>query len=339
MKTVLLGSAAVAAALAAKYVAKTRGPFEPTHYVWSRGLALLCDVNGGLDFIKKQKGGKPPIRFDPALYADIAEGDLVWVRHIALPQFTREVLPAIRHRFALVSGDEDWGIPSSYDDAERLLDCDRLVCWFTQNCDGTDTSGKISGIPIGLDFHTIANRYKWGHFPATPAEQEAGLRDLVARMPKTVDRRLRVHADFHFNRHKVQRWGDTREDVKAILEENPLVAFQQRKVRRYELWKQKTEYAFIASPHGNGLDCHRTWESLVLGNIPIVKRSSLDPLYEGLPVVIVDDWREITRPRLEAWLTEHGPRFDEPEVGERLTNRYWIAHMRKRLSEAIRLLD
>ena len=44
------------------------------------------------------------------------------------------------------------------------------------------------------------------------------------------------------------------------------------------------------SPQGNGLDCHRTWEALILKTIPIVRTSSLDPLYEGLPVVVVHEW-------------------------------------------------
>ena len=337
MRLLLFGATAAttAAALAMRYVNKTRGPFEPTRYVWSRGLALLCDVHGGVDFIKKQRGGRPAIRFDPARY-EIRAGDLVWVRHIALPQFVAEVLPRVRHPFALVTGDEDWGIPSGYSDAHRLLENEHVVRWFTQNYDGTDTSGKVVGIPIGLDFHTISNTRKWGHWPATPTEQEAELDALVSRMPKTGTRELLVHADFHFNKRKKQEWGETRHAVQQLLEENLHVTFQRSKMRRIDSWANKTRYAFVASPHGNGLDCHRTWESLVLGNIPIVRRSSLDPLYDGLPVVIVDDWREITRPNLERWRDQFAPMFDDAAVHERLTNRYWIQFMRNELNEAMR---
>jgi hypothetical protein len=89
------------------------------------------------------------------------------------------------------------------------------------------------------------------------------------------------------------------------------------------------------SPHGNGLDCHRTWESLALGNIVIVKRSPLDPLYEGLPVVIVDDWREITAERLDEWHRRYGETFADPESQRRLTNRYWIDGVRARLKEGL----
>ncbi len=57
---------------------------------------------------------------------------------------------------------------------------------------------------------------------------------------------------------------------------------------------RQSEYAFVISPHGNGVDCHRTWEALALGCVPIVRTSPLDALYEGLPVLIVSNWCEVT---------------------------------------------
>jgi len=52
--------------------------------------------------------------------------------------------------------------------------------------------------------------------------------------------------------------------------------FLNTRLQRHDLWKKKTTYAFSVSPHGNGLDCYRTWEDLVLGCIVIVKTSVLD---------------------------------------------------------------
>ena len=327
------GLGAAISALLLQYRWLVNGPFEATHYVWSRGLALLCNHNGGVAFVKRQRGGRAPMRFDPDSFAEVRDGDLVWVRLIALPQFLDEALPRIRARFALVTGDEDWAIPSGFARSAELLADPRVVCWFTQNFDGTDTNRKLFPIPIGLDFHTISNTRKWGHWPATPAAQEAELEALRRSAPPNAQRLLRVHADFHFNKHKQQVWGDDRSAVQAALQGNPDVQFQTEKVRRIELWREKTRYAFVVSPHGNGLDCHRTWESLVLGNIVIVKRSSLDALYEGLPVVIVNDWHEITSENLRRWHAQYSAAFNTPEVEARLTNRYWIARVRQVLAE------
>jgi hypothetical protein len=68
---------------------------------------------------------------------------------------------------------------------------------------------------------------------------------------------------------------------------------------RHTCWKNQTEYAFVVSPFGNGMDCHRTWEALLLGCIPIVRSSGMDPMFEGLPVLIVDNWSEVTSELLD----------------------------------------
>lgn len=312
-----------------------RGTYRPTHHIWSRGLALLCDRNGGFAYVRKQRGGgRPPIAYDPADYAAVRDGDLVWVRASSLADFVERTLPTIHAKFALITGDEDLAIPSGLESAGDILASPNVVCWFAQNVDGTDTTGKVHPIPIGVDFHTIANGRRWKHWQATPAQQEAELERLRARMLGNASRLVKAHADFHFNTGR-RIDPESRDAVWKKLVDNPNVDFQMRKLPRYDLWCMKTRYAFAICPPGNGLDCHRTWESLLLGNIPIVKRSSLDGLYDGLPVAIVDDFGEITTEALHRWHREYRNRFGAPEVQERLTNRFWIERVRQHLGGAI----
>jgi len=253
-----------------------------------------------------------------------------------LPEFLERVLPRIHSRFVLVTGDEDWSIPGDFARAAEICASDKVLAWFAQNFDGTGGVGKIHPLPIGFDFHTISNRRRWGHPLATPREQEIELEELQATMPPNEQRLPRVHADFHFNKHARPLMGESRGTVEATLRRNALIDFEPQKVPRLELWRRKTGYAFAVSPHGNGLDCHRTWESLALGNIVIVKRSPLDPLYEGLPVAIVNEWDDITAENLSAWHRRYGRAFVEPSVRERLTNRYWIDRMRAVANERLR---
>ena len=56
-------------------------------------------------------------------------------------------------------------------------------------------------------------------------------------------------------------------------------------------WEMQSQ--FVLSPLGAGFDCHRTWEALLLGCIPIVKAAKINDLFEGLPVITVHDWNEI----------------------------------------------
>lgn len=54
------------------------------------------------------------------------------------------------------------------------------------------------------------------------------------------------------------------------------------------------EHMFVLSPRGNGLDCHRTWEVLMMRRVPILKREGqLEKLYKNLPVLFVDNWTDI----------------------------------------------
>ena len=97
-------------------------------------------------------------------------------------------------------------------------------------------------------------------------------------------------------------------------------------------WEAHRDYAFELSPQGNGLDCHRTWEALILNTIPIVRTSSLDPLYEGLPVVVVAEWADVTSARLAAWRTELAPLFDAALRG-RLSTEHWVEAVQERQEE------
>jgi hypothetical protein len=53
---------------------------------------------------------------------------------------------------------------------------------------------------------------------------------------------------------------------------------------------------YVLSPEGTGIDCHRVYESLYVGTIPILKRTDspkMNRFYETLPVLLCDDWNNI----------------------------------------------
>jgi hypothetical protein len=50
---------------------------------------------------------------------------------------------------------------------------------------------------------------------------------------------------------------------------------------------------FVISPPGNGSDCHRTWEAIYLGAIPIVLKQYINSeLLDLFPVIAVNKWQE-----------------------------------------------
>eukprot|EP00040_Diaphanoeca_grandis_P033611 m.206160 g.206160 ORF g.206160 m.206160 type:complete len:575 (+) comp32944_c0_seq1:402-2126(+) len=56
---------------------------------------------------------------------------------------------------------------------------------------------------------------------------------------------------------------------------------------------------FCVSPGGLGFDCYRTYESLLMGCVPIVLSSPLDKSYHRLPIVTVGSFTDITPAFLE----------------------------------------
>lgn len=78
---------------------------------------------------------------------------------------------------------------------------------------------------------------------------------------------------------------------------------------------------FVLSPRGNGLDCYRTWEALYMGAFPVVRSSEIDSLFENLPVLIVDEWENVT----EAFLKEKYSEMEAKEFQwEKLHPEYWF---------------
>lgn len=59
-------------------------------------------------------------------------------------------------------------------------------------------------------------------------------------------------------------------------------------------------YKFIISPEGNGIDCHRHYESLMAGCIPIIENNDkIKNKYNGCPILYTTDYSEITPRYLE----------------------------------------
>ena len=62
---------------------------------------------------------------------------------------------------------------------------------------------------------------------------------------------------------------------------------------------------FTLTPHGNGRDTHRFWESLYSGSIPVVKEHIAYSYAKDLPVLFVKDYKEVTQDKLIKFLNEN----------------------------------
>ena len=202
----------------------------------------------------------------PFVPEEVAEGSTIFVNGDRMEEFFGEVHPRIGVHYVLISHNTDRSIPGV---CGRFLEEEKILGWFTQNPDRVHP--KLHGLPIGLE-----NRHWNGRNWETLTEVAA------LGLPK----RVLLYCNFAVATFPEER--------RLVYELFPFSYKATRK--RYDLFAMDLALSqFVLSPRGNGLDTHRLWEALHVGAIPIVKSSSLDPLYEGLPVLVVQDWREVTR--------------------------------------------
>jgi hypothetical protein len=305
--------------------------WQRTDFIWNFGLRSLCDV--GVDDLPEVYFKDWEYPYKKENYASIQNGSLVWLRPSFLKSFYRDYLKNLDKKIVIVISDGDQSFPKDCGlnptEVENFLNHPCIQHVFTQNFDYKGQSKKVTPIPIGIDFHTVAFRGGYWGDQGAPHNQETYLKNLIAEAPPTRSRKIRAFVDFQHSesmRGSFQRYKEFGEDRTAIFQKirNSGVVDFGSKMPRPLLWKTKTAYAFSISPWGNGLDCHRTWEDLALGCILIVKTSSLDRLYDGLPVVIVKDWNEITEENLQRWFELYKDASENSLYREKITNQYWF---------------
>lgn len=238
---------------------------------------------------------------------------------------------------------------------EEFVEDPRLVGWFAQNYDlvgcahveatrienchdpklSHSAMNKIRPLPIGLDFHTIAEKRRFGRL--SPAEQEMTLRQ-ASRVP-WVEKPLGAIAAFKIEFQKPDRavLGKHLESAKL----DRCVVQPTSKLGRIEFWELHDTAAFVLSPQGNGIDTHRVYESLNLGSVPIVHTSPLDQLYRLFPIIIIQDWSDfISCEQLQGWKDEILQRFgaapfENAQVQEKLELLYWTNQVLKKASSIV----
>ncbi|MBL8578540.1 MAG: hypothetical protein JNK47_15045 [Mesorhizobium sp.] len=231
----------------------------------------------------------------------------------------RVVLPTVAKPFVLITTDGDTSVPSEIriETVKALKANANLIGWYTQNCDGTDPD--IQPFPIGLDLHTPRG---W----TTPQGLVRLMQTIRQNALPVEDRPPRIFSDLGLTP------SDERRRLMEVLDGCSHVDFATRRVSQAQIWKAYAKYPLVLSAHGNGLDCHRTWELLALGSIVVTKTSSLDPLYAGLPVVILNDWEEARDLQgMVECVTRLAPLTRAPSTFARLNTTAWIKPLRDRI--------
>lgn len=263
------------------------------------------------------------------------DGMSIYIRNVnvVLKYFIFKILPLIKHNFYLISGDTDATIPNDILTLQlfnTLVQNVYLIKWFPQNC--VIRHDKITNLPIGLDYHTFNYTLKPPYYinpiplwntsnkSLLPIEQENILLTIQNSSVPFYNRIPKIYTNINLQNDRFKQ----RQLLFKQIPKNLLIHVT-KTIDRSILWKQMTKYAFVISPPGMGLDCHRTYEALCLGCIPIVIGEFLDNIFKDLPVLTVKTWSNITQELLDQTIVDFK---DKTFNYDKLELQYWTSQFR-----------
>ena len=235
------------------------------------------------------------VTFDPA---DVEAGDLVFVRDVGT--YFKTLHPKIKHPYIMITAGEYRDmVQAKY---LKYLDDPNIIAWFSVHA-CKKTHKKFHAIPLGI--YQDKKYYK----------PRAELTKLFADLRNSPKKGL-----LYMNFGDIAGKKPDRAEVTALFE-GASYCFKGDRLPFVEYMKEMSRYKFSLSPPGYGPDCYRTYEALLVGSIPIVKSSHLDALYADLPVLLINDWHEIT----EEFLEKAYKKMTKKKYAiEKLFMQYWI---------------
>lgn len=169
------------------------------------------------------------------------------------------------HKYKIITHNSDYPIDIKF---LNILEDTNLISWFGQNINFNHK--KLNSIPIG-----IANEI-WEH-----GNEEV----LLKIISQEIKKNKLIHCSFDINTNRYERT-----QCVHAMNRNGLVMNQREKFEDY--LRNLSRSFFSLSPNGNGVDCHKLWESLYLKTIPIVTSSVNIQFYKNLPILVIPSWSE-----------------------------------------------
>lgn len=210
------------------------------------------------------------IPFDPA---KVTPGDIIFLNGNYLEIFVTNIHPLIQAPYILLTHNSLQPAPGTF---ESLLYDPKLIAWFGKNITITNHP-KLFPLPLGIP----NPHWPWGN---------------TQLIKETVDKQLEkkhlLYLNFDIKTNSI------RKKVQELFESKNFCYVTAKKPYQ-EYLEDIAQSKFVLSPEGAGMDCHRTWEALLVGSIPIITHSTLDIMFQDLPVLFVNSWEEVTEEFLE----------------------------------------
>lgn len=222
----------------------------------------------------------------------IDKSSIFFVKTDHLDFFINCILPRIHKKFILITHNSD--LPSG--NKSVIYNNIHLLKWYGQNMIPNYHIDKLIGIPIGLE-----------------NSQWKGSDYNICKKFKQNKKHHLLYFNFALNTNKERPYID------HVLTKNGFIRNNKTDWENYI--KELSTYKFAVSPEGNGVDCHRVWECIYVGCIPILKHNNIMyDFFKELPILWINDFSDIT----ELYLLEQYEQFENMKFNiEKSTIKYW----------------
>lgn len=223
---------------------------------------------------------------------NVKENDIVFVGVEKIKEFFEIKHINIKNKYKLITHNGDINIDEEF---IKYID-NKIIVWFAQNVEVEHD--KLVPIPIGLE----NKKYYNNGIPV--------IFNKIRKKLVRIDKKNKILFGFNVSTNPKER-----SVARGILKNSDITEEINIKLEPPLYLNLLSKYKFVASPPGNGIDCHRTWEAIYLKTIPIVKRSVMTEYFKslGLPIILIDNWNEILKMNdvyLENKYKEFKPLFD-----------------------------
>lgn len=211
---------------------------------------------------------------------NIPAGSLIFATPHGIEEFLEKIHPKIKNPYILITL-----FYGPVLNISKYVHDPKIIAWFGQANRDAITFEKFTLIPLGImGREDLFNQKEQLNIVFTQLRNAA--------KPKLLYMNFTIHEG---------RAGETeyRRNIFNIFKDKPFCSIgKQQPFLNYI--HDAAQHKFILSPFGDMCDCYRHWESLLVGSIPILQRSPLDDIFKDLPVIIVDDYNEVTEDFLHA---------------------------------------
>ena len=201
------------------------------------------------------------------------DGQVVFIKIDLVESFFWHVMSNVKYRVKIITHNGAKGLDLSY---LQYLNNKKVINWFAQNANIRHE--KLTSIPLGL-----ANK-RWAH----------GNTEIIEDIASSqIERRYLAYMNFDIGTNS-----DKRSEVHKMFFDKDYVYCAPKKPF-VDYLKDLKLNKFCISPQGRGADCHRIWESILMGTIPIVKNCQNISFYRDMPILIINNWEQINQQFLE----------------------------------------